>query len=400
MTWSAGTLSGTGATAPGTLTMTSAFDKTLTGRTLELAGVATLAAGRLVLANGAQVVTSGALALAGSTTVSSSGVGTALRTTGTGTSARAPARPARSSCRRRSSTTPGRWPRSKPATLRLTGGSTPQGAFAVAAGATLDLNTGSYSLPAGQVSGAGTLQISGGSVTLAGAPGIAALTILGGSVVADAPVDLAALTLAGGSLSGAGRAERGPAHLERRLADRHGRDRRRQPRAHGRVDKTLDGRVLELAVPATIAAGRLLLANGAQLRIAGTFSFAGEHVIAPSGALGLVHVLPGGTLRKSSGSGAATVAAPLLNEGLVTAQSGTLRLNGGAGFQGGAFVAGTRRHDRLPRRRLRPRRDVLRPRHPARERRRRARVGRDRRRRRAQRRQPLWRPATWRSPRR
>ena len=50
-----------------------------------------------------------------------------------------------------------------------------------------------------------------------------------------------------------------------------------------------------------------------------------------SGTVGLVHVAPGGQIRKTTSAGAAWIDTPVQNDGLITATNGRLDLNFGGG---------------------------------------------------------------------
>ena len=62
-----------------------------------------------------------------------------------------------------------------------------------------------------------------------------------------------------------------------------------------------------------------------------------DHTFSLNIGTGNIHVLAGGTLTKSAGSGTTSISVPLENDGTVSASAGRLRLNGGSSASSGTW---------------------------------------------------------------
>ncbi len=206
-------------------------------------------------------------------------------------------------------------------TLQLTGGnaSASSGTFGGgAAQGTVELRGNPFTLADGaKLAGgvalaAGDTDIPSGTVTSTGANAISNGTLSGAGTL---DVTSGGWTLSGGTESGAG--------------------------------------TTRLAAGATFTqTGSHSLINGRTLEIAGTYAVSGDRTLFSGGATApLVHVLSGGTLRKTSGTQSASIDPALDNDGTVEGTAGRLELDRGAAqaqtgtFRGAggsvAFTGGT-----------------------------------------------------------
>ncbi len=184
--------------------------------------------------------------------------------------------------------------------LTLTGGAdSGSGTYAVAAGATLDWHAGTYSLASPAVTGSGIARLSG----------TARLAVSGAAAFAR-------LDWSGGTLAGTGTTTAGTLNLS------------------GDAGKTLaDGTLVLTGASVLDGGGTLELDGTARLVNRGVLDARDDlAVTAGSGATPLVTNAAGATLRKSAGTGATGFAVPVDNDGLLDAESGTLRLAAGSGF--------------------------------------------------------------------
>jgi hypothetical protein len=83
------------------------------------------------------------------------------------------------------------------------------------------------------------------------------------------------------------------------------------------------------------------LIDGRRLDVAGTLSLVADKPIWKSGVIGLVHVLPGGLVRKSASAGEALVDVFVENDGVIDATHGWIRLSGGGGAETATGAFGT-----------------------------------------------------------
>ncbi len=222
-------------------------------------------------------------------------------------------------------------------TLRLSGGSgttTSTGQFSPATAAVIEFGSGTYSLSGSSFGGAGTTRISGGEVDTAGTPSVDASSRLelSSSILANTGTLTVNGTLDwgnGSTISGAGTttiASTGSVTTSNGDCSQ----------------RTLDTQTMNINGNATFegaTAGcyfQTLLQNGATLNVGsgGNLDLQDDQQIIDNGGLGnLVHVLSGGTLKRTSAAGtdAAIIQAPLDNDGTVTSTAGTIRLTSGSG---------------------------------------------------------------------
>ncbi len=325
--WSGGTLAGSGTTTVGALAVSGA-GATLSDGTLAVTGDSTLAA---PLELDGRLENGGVMDVQGDTGISGGGL---LVNTGT---------------LRKSATINGVTLVGVPldndglldaeaGTLRLTGGSgigeVSTGAYTAAAGAMIDWRAGAYTLAAPVESGAGTALVSGGALGVTGPARFATLVVIAGGADFAGPLTADTVSLAGGTLSGAdmtiGRLAWTAGSLTGSGTTTVGAG---GLTLTGPASKPLRGRTLALTGDSSATGGPLVLAGGAAIRNAALLDLSSDASVTGAGTL-----TNAGTLRKSGGTGTATIALPVDNQGTVDVESGTLAL---ASLADGTLSGGT-----------------------------------------------------------
>ena len=236
-------------------------------------------------------------------------------------------------------------------TLTLDNAVTVNGTVTLAAGTQLSSQgTVTFSGPS-SLSGAGSLRVSGGTFTMNGTIGLAGdLLVLGGSIALNSPATFTTVQHQGGTLGGSGQllvstllqwsdgvigGGGGLVHLASGAI----------AQLQGTAAKSLQGN-LDVEGTMVIDAGSaqtLGMNSGALLNVlsGGVLQLQGDHSIQHQfGGAPQLHVQPGGELRRSAGTGAATLNVPLLVDGALNGQTGQLDLMNAVTVNGTVTMAG------------------------------------------------------------
>jgi hypothetical protein len=225
-------------------------------------------------------------------------------------------------------------------TLKLSGGSgaeTSTGQFSAATGATLEFGGGTHATSGASFAGDGTVLVSAGQLSTAGASTVATPTTL--ELVSGTLANTGTATVNGtlewgygSTISGAGTT---PIAAGGTVTN------------DGGDARYLDTQTFRINGTGTFAGDQdspesgddLWMANAATLEIGSGGSLdlqRAQDLVSFGGAMSDVQVLAGGTLSRSTGSGAARVLVDLDNDGTLTVDAGTLSVD--ETFGGGNFV--------------------------------------------------------------
>jgi hypothetical protein len=224
-------------------------------------------------------------------------------------------------------------------TLRLTGGSgigeVSTGSYAAAAGATIQWAAGAYALDSPVESGAGTALVSGAALSVTGPARFARLVLAGGGadfagpLTADA-VSLGAATLSGGETMALGQLFWTGGTLSTRTALGHAGTTTVGGLTSSGASKTLRNRTLDITGDSTVTGGPLVLADHAAVRNAALLALSGDAAVTGTGSLANT-----GTLRATD---APAIGVPVDNQGTIDVRGGTLAL---ASLNDGTLGGGT-----------------------------------------------------------
>ncbi len=226
--------------------------------------------------------------------------------------------------------------KSEAGTLRLdngSGGETSVGKFEAATGATIDFAGGTHLLGSGaSLAGAGTILLSGGTLSASGATSVAAPTTvnLTGSTLANTGTMTVHGTLEwdeNSTINGAGTTT----IASDGVLTNAGGDQRFLDTGTVRIDGTA---TFAGDLDDNCCGDDLWMSNNAQLEIGSGGSLdlqRAQDLVTSGGAMSDVHVLSGGTLNRSTGTGSARIMVDFDNDGTIDVGAGTLALDQSSG---------------------------------------------------------------------